>query len=83
MIELTFLGGAQTVTGSKHLVRTARATVLLECGLFALGQLRARGAVPAIPIYVDSPLATKITGVPAGARRAAGASGARRGARGT
>lgn len=34
MIELKFLGGAATVTGSKHLVRTSRATVLLECGLF-------------------------------------------------
>lgn len=34
MIELTFIGGAQTVTGSKHLVRTARAAVLLDCGLF-------------------------------------------------
>ena len=34
MIELAFLGGAQTVTGSKHLIRTSRATVLLECGMF-------------------------------------------------
>lgn len=34
MIELAFLGGARTVTGSKHLLRTSRATVLLECGLF-------------------------------------------------
>lgn len=34
MIELEFLGGAGTVTGSKHLVRTSRALVLLECGLF-------------------------------------------------
>jgi len=34
MIELTFLGGARTVTGSKHLLRTSRASVLLECGLF-------------------------------------------------
>jgi len=34
MIELEPLGAAQTVTGSKHLVRTARATVLLDCGLF-------------------------------------------------
>jgi len=34
MIELEFLGGARTVTGSKHLVRTSRATVLLDCGLF-------------------------------------------------
>ena len=34
MIELSFLGGARTVTGSKHLLRTGQATVLLECGLF-------------------------------------------------
>jgi metallo-beta-lactamase family protein len=34
MIELTFIGAAQTVTGSKHLLRTSRATVLLDCGLF-------------------------------------------------
>jgi metallo-beta-lactamase family protein len=31
--------------------------------IFALGQLRSRGAVPAVPIYVDSPLATKVTDV--------------------
>lgn len=34
MIELEMLGGAGMVTGSKHLVRTSRASVLLECGLF-------------------------------------------------
>ncbi len=34
MIELEFAGGAGTVTGSKYIVRTERATVLLECGLF-------------------------------------------------
>jgi metallo-beta-lactamase family protein len=34
MIELEFIGAAQTVTGSKHLLRTSRATVLLDCGLF-------------------------------------------------
>jgi metallo-beta-lactamase family protein len=34
VIELEFLGAAQTVTGSKHLLRTSRATVLLDCGLF-------------------------------------------------
>lgn len=33
-MELEFVGAAQTVTGSKHLVRTAHATVLLDCGLF-------------------------------------------------
>jgi len=34
MIEFEFLAGAQTVTGSKHLLHTTRSTVLLECGLF-------------------------------------------------
>ncbi|HEY0705348.1 MAG TPA: MBL fold metallo-hydrolase [Polyangia bacterium] len=34
MIELEFVGAAQTVTGSKHILRTKRATVLLDCGLF-------------------------------------------------
>lgn len=32
-ITLEFVGAAQTVTGSKHLVHTPRATVLLDCGL--------------------------------------------------
>lgn len=34
MIVLEFIGAAQTVTGSKHLLRTSRAKVLLDCGLF-------------------------------------------------
>ncbi len=34
MIRLEFVGAAQTVTGSKHLVHTPHATVLLDCGLF-------------------------------------------------
>ncbi|MEM9188361.1 MAG: MBL fold metallo-hydrolase [Myxococcota bacterium] len=33
-MEVEFLGAAQTVTGSMHLVHTPAATVLLECGLF-------------------------------------------------
>ena len=33
-MRLTFLGGARTVTGSKHLLEAAGARVLLECGLF-------------------------------------------------
>ncbi len=33
-MEIEFIGGAQTVTGSKHLVRTRSANVLLDCGLF-------------------------------------------------
>jgi metallo-beta-lactamase family protein len=34
MVRLEFVGAAQTVTGSKHLVHTPKATVLLDCGLF-------------------------------------------------
>lgn len=33
-MEVEFIGAAQTVTGSMHLVRTAHATILLDCGLF-------------------------------------------------
>jgi metallo-beta-lactamase family protein len=33
-MELEFLGAAQTVTGSKHLIHTKSATILLDCGLF-------------------------------------------------
>lgn len=34
MIEIEFIGAAKTVTGSKHWLRTSRASVLLDCGLF-------------------------------------------------
>jgi metallo-beta-lactamase family protein len=33
-VKVTFLGAAQTVTGSRHLVETAKAKVLLDCGMF-------------------------------------------------
>src|SRR3954453_11430267 len=33
-MRLTFLGGAQTVTGSRFLVDTGRATILVDCGMF-------------------------------------------------
>jgi metallo-beta-lactamase family protein len=33
-MELEFVGAARTVTGSKHLLHTEHATVLLDCGLF-------------------------------------------------
>ncbi len=34
MIELECIGGTRAVTGSKYVLRTSKATVLLECGLF-------------------------------------------------
>ena len=44
---LTFLGGAGTVTGSKFLVDTGQARVLLECGLFqGARELRRRNWEP-------------------------------------
>ncbi len=36
-MELTFLGGARTVTGSRHLLDTGRARVLVDCGMFQGG----------------------------------------------
>jgi metallo-beta-lactamase family protein len=33
-IEIEFIGAARTVTGSRHLVRTNKSRILLDCGLF-------------------------------------------------
>ena len=45
--ELTFLGGAGTVTGSKYLLRNGAAGVLVDCGLFqGLKALRLRNWAP-------------------------------------
>jgi len=33
-IEVQFVGAARTVTGSRHLVRTPNANILLDCGMF-------------------------------------------------
>jgi metallo-beta-lactamase family protein len=58
---LTFLGGAGTVTGSKYLVRTPRASVLVDCGLFqGLGELRRRNWQP-LPVAADRVDAAVIT----------------------
>ena len=43
MLQLSFHGAAETVTGSKYLVRTEKAQVLVDCGLFqGLKELRLR-----------------------------------------
>lgn len=39
---LEFVGAAQTVTGSRHLLRTPKATVLLDCGLYQGRRAEAR-----------------------------------------
>ena len=32
-MHIDFVGAAQTVTGSKHVIRTKHASVLLDCGM--------------------------------------------------
>ena len=50
------LGGAETVTGSKHLLRTPDMAVLVDCGLFqGLKELRLRNwdKLPIEPAEID------------------------------
>lgn len=57
MITLAFLGGTGTVTGSKFLVTTERAKVLVDCGLFqGLADLKRRNwqAPPVAPGDLDA-----------------------------
>jgi metallo-beta-lactamase family protein len=56
-MHVDFLGAAQTVTGSMHVLRTARATVLLDCGLFQGRRREAferNRALPFRPADVDA-----------------------------
>lgn len=47
MAQLTFLGAAGTVTGSRHLVETPQARLLIDCGLFqGMKELRLRNWEP-------------------------------------
>lgn len=54
MIEIQCIGAAQTVTGSKHLVHTPRATVLLDCGLFQGHRREADALNRTLPIDIDT-----------------------------
>ncbi len=46
-VSITFLGGADTVTGSKYLVRHGEHSLLVDCGLFqGYKQLRLRNRTP-------------------------------------
>jgi metallo-beta-lactamase family protein len=53
MTTLTFLGAAQTVTGSKYLLETGGRKILVDCGLFqGLKDLRERNWAP-LPVDAD------------------------------
>jgi metallo-beta-lactamase family protein len=52
MIDLKMVGGAGSVTGSKYLLRTTRATVLLDCGLFQGHRKDSNARNRALPINV-------------------------------
>ena len=60
-VTITFLGGADTVTGSKYLVRHGDASLLVDCGLFQgykLLRLRNWTPLPIAPDQVDAVLLT-------------------------
>jgi len=60
-VNITFLGGANTVTGSKYLVRHGKQSLLVDCGLFqGYKQLRLRNwtPLPLIPNKLDAVLLT-------------------------
>ena len=61
MPSLTFIGAAQTVTGSKHLLEIDGKRVLVDCGLFqGLKELRRRNwaALPVRPDSIDAVVLT-------------------------
>src|SRR5262245_39314356 len=61
MTNLTFLGAARTVTGSKYLVDAAGRLILVDCGLFqGLKELRLRNwdAFPVPPADIQAVVLT-------------------------
>jgi metallo-beta-lactamase family protein len=61
MSQLTFLGAAQTVTGSKYLLEHGSVRLLIDCGLFqGLKSLRERNwaALPVPPASIDAVILT-------------------------
>lgn len=61
MISLTCLGGAGTVTGSKHLLQAGRRRILVDCGLFqGLKNLREQNWAPlaVAPASIDAVVLT-------------------------
>jgi metallo-beta-lactamase family protein len=61
LASIEFWGGVGTVTGSKYLVVTNKARVLVDCGLFqGLKELRERNwqDPPFVPLSLDAVLIT-------------------------
>ena len=61
MVHLTFLGAADTVTGSKFLVETENSKVLVDCGLFQgykVLRSRNRNPLPFDPATLDAVVLT-------------------------
>ncbi|TRD11617.1 MBL fold metallo-hydrolase [Erythrobacter insulae] len=61
IVSLTFLGGADTVTGSKFVVETSQSRILVDCGLFqGYKKLRARNwhDLPIDPASIDTVVLT-------------------------
>ncbi len=59
-MNLTFLGAAQNVTGSRHLLEAAGRRVLVDCGLYQEHDLKARNwdPFPVPPSSIDAVLLT-------------------------
>ncbi|MDP3134060.1 MAG: MBL fold metallo-hydrolase, partial [Burkholderiaceae bacterium] len=60
-VNITFLGGAGTVTGSKYLVQYGGRQLLVDCGLFqGYKQLRLRNwrPLPVEPNHIDAAILT-------------------------
>jgi metallo-beta-lactamase family protein len=60
-VTITFLGGADTVTGSKYLVSHDKRHLLVDCGLFqGVKQLRLRNwaPLPVVPEQIDAVVLT-------------------------
>lgn len=60
-VAITFLGGADTVTGSKYLISHDKQRLLIDCGLFqGVKQLRLRNRMPlpVVPSQIDAVVLT-------------------------
>ena len=57
-MEIQFIGAAQTVTGSMHLVRTETATFLVDCGFSPMEAIEAGTRIAAQVLGMEKKLGT-------------------------